>query len=198
MCSYLRYFSKYASIAFLLLAIVLISVFGLTSRNAVAQTTQELQNAGSDQEYLISKVRVRGNKVFTNDQIHARLRTKANRRFLRIPGFTWWYWLYQLGDTRLFSGRIGDALKSTGEPPAYLDPIVLDQDIERLRLLYQQAGYRDARVVTSVDTLSQRRLEVIFSIDPGEPTHIRYVDFNISSLDNAQKADSHKWFLVKR
>ena len=180
-----------------MIAVVLISVFSLHGRLVVAQTTLELQNEQSDQEYLISKVRIRGNKVFTNDQIHSRLRTKANRRFLRIPGFTWWYWLYQLGDTRLFSGRIGDALKSTGEPPAYLDPIVLDQDIERLRLMYQQSGYRDARVVTNVDTLSQRRLEVTFSIEQGEPTYIRYVDFNISSLDNHQKLDLINGSLLK-
>ena len=168
-------------------SVVLLSLFGLNSHIALAQTAVELQ--GEDQSYLVSKVRIKGNKIFTNDQIHARLRTRANRRFLRIPGFTWWHWLYQLGDSGFFGNRIGNALKSTGEPPAYLDPIVLDQDIERLRLMYQQAGYRNARVATAVDTLTQRRLEVTFSIDQGEPTHIRYVDFGVASLDDEQKEE---------
>ena len=197
LCSYFLSFSRYASVRLIPLLLVSLVAFFCVNWTASAQSAQELQEEEKRQKYLVSKVRIRGNRIFTDDQIQSRIRTKANRRFLRIPGFTWWYWLYQLGDSGVFGNRVGNALKSTGEPPAYLDPIVLNQDIERLRILYQQAGYRNAGVSTSVDTTAQRRIEVTFAIDHGAPTHIRNVNFEISSLDGDQKAELIEGSLLK-
>ena len=135
---------------------------------------------------LISRVRVRGSDVFSKDQVQTRIRTRANRRFLRIPGFNWWLWLYRLGDSGFLGNRVGNALMSTGEPPAYLDYLVLDQDVERLKVMYQQAGYRNAKVQTEVDTTVNRKLEVTFTIDQGKATHVRNVSFKTSSLDSLQ------------
>ena len=137
--------------------------------------------------YLVSKIRFRGNRIFTRQQLDARVRTRANRLFLRIPRFTWWLWLYRLGDSGLFGSRVGRALKATGEPPALLDPIVLDQDVERLQLYYQQAGFRSALVRAEVDTLASQRLEVTFLIEQGTPTYVRNVVYDVTSLDRDQQ-----------
>ena len=153
---------------------------------AYAQSAQVSPELPETDPLRITRVRIRGNEVFSKDQVQARIRTRANRRFLRIPGFNWWLWLYNLGDSGFLGERVGNALKSTGEPPAYLDYLVLDQDVERLKVMYQQAGYRNARVQTDVDTTSKRKIEVIFSIEQGEPTHVRYVSYEASSLDSMQ------------
>lgn len=141
----------------------------------------------SEPSLLISKVRFNGGGVFSREQLDTRVRTSANRRFLRLPFFTWWLWLYRLGDSGVFGTRVGEALKSTGEPPAYLDPIVLGQDVERLRVLYQQAGFRDAQVTTRVDTVSNKHLEVTFLIEPGVPTYVRDVYYDAGNLTSDQQ-----------
>lgn len=169
---------------FLLVLLVVQSLFlSYGVKHARAQSTVEVTDSPDLDQLRISKVRIKGDQVFSNDQLLARIRTRANRRFLRIPGFNWWLWLYNLGDSGFFGDRVGNALKSTGEPPAYLDYLALDQDVERLKLMYQQAGYRDARVQTNVDTTARRRLEVTFSIEQGEPTHVRHVTFETNSPD---------------
>ena len=151
-------------------------------RYASAQPAAEVSSPIEQEDLLIAKVRIKGDDVFSNDQLQARIRTRANRRFLRIPGFNWWLWLYNLGNSGFFGERVGNALKSTGEPPAYLDYLVLEQDVERVKLMYQQAGYRNARVQTGVDTLANRKLEVVFSIEQGKPTHVRTVTYKADSL----------------
>jgi outer membrane protein assembly factor BamA len=136
---------------------------------------------------LIARVRFKGNRVFNDDQLEARVRTKANRRFLRIPGFTWWLWLHRLGDSGRLGRRLGRALVASGEPPAYLDTTVVAQDIERLVNSYQQEGYRRATVRVEVDTLSNNRLDVTFSIEQGPPTFIGIVSYDITGLDETQR-----------
>ena len=168
------------------------------NRQAYAQSAIEVLEVAESDQLLISKVRIKGDEVFSSDQLEARIRTRANRRFLRVPGFNWWLWLYNLGDSGFFGDRVGNALKSTGEPPAYLDTIVLDQDVERLKLMYQQAGYRNARVQTDIDTTSNRKLEVIFTIEQGEPTHVRIVTFRADSVASDQRQGLINESLLKK
>lgn len=174
--------SNWYKVPFLLVLLVIQVLFlGYDVKYVCAQSTVEVTGSPDLDPLRISKVRIKGDQVFSNDQLLTRIRTRANRRFLRIPGFNWWLWLYNLGDSGFFGNRVGNALKSTGEPPAYLDYLVLDQDIERLKLMYQQAGYRNARVQTSVDTTARKRIEVTFSIEQGKPTHVRNVTFETTS-----------------
>ena len=179
--------SNWYRVLFLLVLITLQSlVLNTGVRVVYGQSGLESPQEAESDRLLISRVRVKGNEVFSKDQVFARIRTRANRRFLRIPGFNWWLWLYRLGDSGFLGNRVGNALKSTGEPPAHLDYLVLDQDVERLRVMYQQAGYRNARVQTNVDTTTSRKLEVVFSVDQGEPTHVRKVSYKTSPLDSVQ------------
>ncbi len=97
----------------------------LTCQSVFAQSPPLGSGEPEINNLIVSRVRFRGNKIFTKEQLEARARTHANRRFLLIPGFTWWLWLHRLGDSGLFGNRVGQALKATGEPPAYLDDIVL-------------------------------------------------------------------------
>ena len=128
---------------------------------------------------IIERVRFRGNSYFTPEQLEARVRTRANRRFLRIPGFTWWLWLHELGESGLFGERIGRALIATGESPAILDTTLLARDVERLRNAYHQVGFPQADVRARVDSLEGRRLDVYFDIEQGPATFIRTVRYDV-------------------
>ena len=137
---------------------------------------------------IVEAVRFVGNDLFTDEVLRARIRTAPNRRFLGIDGFTWWLWLYRLGASGTFGSRLGQALMDGGEPPAWLDTLVLHADVERLRLLYQQEGFRQAQVAARIDTTGQQTREVTFEIVPGRPTYIRRVAYDgLDGLDAAQQ-----------
>ena len=138
---------------------------------------------------IIEAVRFEGNDLFSDLMLRARIRTAPNRRFLGIGGFTWWLWLYRLGDSGTFGNRVGKALMASGEPPAWLDPAALATDVEQLRNFYQQEGFREAQVRALVDTLGQGvRAEVTFEIEPGQATYIRRVTYEgLDALDAEQQ-----------
>jgi len=170
-----------------LLAVVLGGVCGGLGdgMTAVAQTPTraEAMRGGevrdSSDAPLIRRVRIRGNRYFSDGTLKQRIRTAPNRRILGIPGFTWWRWVYQLGDASWMWNRLGRALKAGGEPPARLDSIALRDDVERLRLFYEQRGFRDATVSARVASTPQPgRVTVEFRIRPGTPTHIRRVSYD--------------------
>lgn len=137
---------------------------------------------------MVGDVRFEGNDFFTDDELALRVRTQPNRRFLGIGGLTWWLWLYELGESGFLGDRVGGALMAGGEPPAHLDLNVLAADVERLRLLYTQEGFRDAEVKADVDTVDADQVSVLFTIEPGAPTYIRHVEFDgLDRLDPEQQ-----------
>ena len=73
----------------------------------------------------------------------------------------------------------------SGEPPAWLDRTMLTSDVERLRIFYEQQGFREARIQADVDTTREAgRAVVTFAIDPGRATWIRRVTYTgLDSLD---------------
>ncbi len=106
--------------------------------------------------------------------------------------------MYRIGDSGLFGDRIGRALKATGEPPAYLDKVVLEQDVQRLQLYYQQAGFRRAHVEAHIDTTNSKRLEIDFLIEQGPPTYVKNVVFDVTSLEKGQQKSLLKESLLYR
>ena len=137
---------------------------------------------------LIRAVRISGNQHFSDRELKRQLRTSPNRRVLGIPGFTWWRWIYQLGDADWMWSRLGNALKSGGEPPARLDTTTVAGDIERLRLFYEQQGFRKAMVTSEVQRPEPDRAEVIFRIEAGTPTYLRRVRYEgLASLTPEQQ-----------
>jgi outer membrane protein assembly factor BamA len=138
---------------------------------------------------LVSHIRFEGVTSFSESTLLLRVRTRANRRFLGVPGFTWWRWLYDTGASGRLGRRVGKVLMATGEPPAWLDSTLLAADIERLRLFYQQEGFRAAQVTAAV--LPGRRPqhhEVVFRIAEGQPTYVRHVRYQgLEALDPPQQ-----------
>jgi len=133
----------------------------------------------SDNQPIVAQVRFEGPIYFSYEELSLRVRTRANRRFLGIPGFTWWLWIHRLGSSGKLGQRIGQALVASGEPPAYLDESVLAADVERLVLLYRQEGFRGADVRARVDRIGRPdRVTVTFEITPGRPTFVRLVQFH--------------------
>ncbi|MFB6097656.1 MAG: BamA/TamA family outer membrane protein [Salinibacter sp.] len=137
---------------------------------------------------IVRSVEVRGQRHFSERTLKKRIRTRPNRRILGIPGFTWWRWVYQLGDADWMWSRLGSALKSGGEPPAYLDSTTVTADVDRLELFYQQRGYRDAEISYRIEPQSEDRVRVVFRVEPGPATYLRRVLYTgLESLRRGQK-----------
>jgi outer membrane protein assembly factor BamA len=140
---------------------------------------------------VVSEVQVRGHTHFSEARLKQQIRTSPNRRVLGIPGFTWWRWIYRLGSADWMWERVGRALRSGGEAPAYLDSTVVAGDIERLSLFYQQQGFREATVASSVEErASGTRAAVTFRVEPGPPTHLRRVEYEgLEALSDTEKRE---------
>jgi outer membrane protein assembly factor BamA len=138
---------------------------------------------------IVRSVAVKGNEFFSDAELKRRIRTEPNREILSLPGVTWWRWIYQLGDSGLLGKRVGRALKASGEPPAYLDSTAISDDVERLRLFYEQQGFREAAVAVTVrDTETPDRVRVVFFVEPGPPTYVRRVTYEgLDRLTDDQK-----------
>jgi outer membrane protein assembly factor BamA len=138
---------------------------------------------------IVERVRFEGNDQFADATLRAQVRSRANRRFLSIPGFTWWRWLHRIGASGALGGRLSRGFLSLGEPPARLDTSLVAADVERLRLYYQQEGFREAAVAARIDTLRRDdRVRVTFAVAPGPPTYVRRMAYEgLSGLERAQQ-----------
>lgn len=143
----------------------------------------------SDTPPIITEVRFSGNEFFSDEDLALHVRTRANRRFLNIPGVTWWRWIYQLGESGKLGEGLSRALLASGEAPAYLDSTLIAADVERLRLFYRQEGFRDAKIEARIDTHSGgSRARVTYQIEPGKPTFIREVRYEgVDALNAVQR-----------
>lgn len=147
--------------------------------NAASESASDSVRAGTAQLPIIRRVVVEGNTYFSDGELKKRIRTTPNRRILGIPGLTWWRWIYRLGSANWMWDRLGNALKSGGERPAVVDSTALDDDLERLRVFYEQRGFREASVDVEVrGTAVPDRVVVAFLIQPGSPTFIRRVRYD--------------------
>jgi outer membrane protein insertion porin family len=132
-----------------------------------------------DPQPRVTSVRFEGDLHFSRQQLLTRVRTHRNRRLFGIPGANWWLLLHRVGGSPAVGGPIGRILQASGEPPALLDTTVVGADVERLRALYQQEGFRSASVEADVNTYDEgRRAHVVFRIDAGEVTWLRQVRFS--------------------
>jgi len=159
---------------------VLAGVMLFVSTQASAQTLIPYKEGSP----IVARVSLQGDLKFSKPAHWQHIQTRPNRNFLGIPGMPIWLWLYSMGEAGCcFGERVEQTLKSSGEPPAYLDVNVVESDAERLELFYQREGYLQARVTTSIDTLSPLvDVGVNFHIDAGPPTFIRNVQ--LTGLDH--------------
>lgn len=168
--------------------LLLLLIFCTVPRLVLAQGPSGSERS-SDVPPIITDVRFSGNEFFSDDALALHVRTRANRRFLNLPGFTWWRWIYQLGESGKLGEGLSRALVSGGEAPAFLDSTLIAADVERLRLFYRQEGFRSAEVKARFDTHSGgSRVRVTYQIAPGEPTYIREVRYEgIDELNAVQR-----------
>ncbi len=173
-------------------AVVLVGAGLVLGGARTAQASEKIERirpAADTTAPIIRSVDVRGNRHFSEGTLKRNIRTRPNRRILGIPGFTWWRWVYRLGSANWMWDRLGSALQSGGEPPAYLDSNTVGADAERLELFYQQRGFRDAAVSYEVQTLDNAdRVRVVFVAEPGPATYLRRVQYTgLDSLQHDQK-----------
>ncbi len=137
----------------------------------------------------VQRVDIQGNQHFSDGTLEQNIRTRPNRRLLGIPGFTWWRWVHQLGSADWMWDRLGSALRSGGEPPAYLDSNTVGADAERLQLFYRQRGFRDATVSYEVESQGKSDdVRVVFQVEPGPASYLRRVRYaGLDSLRTPQK-----------
>ena len=160
-----RNFRAHNVLVCVLVAITVLSTF---SPAAVAQQTESSEPRFPS--YRVAKVDFTGELFFDKEQLGLQVRTRPNRNLLGIPGFTWWLWLHQFGSKTL-GGGVGRAFQAMGEPPSHLDSTVVSADIERLRLFYEQEGFRNAGVWVSMNTIADKdRVKVVFLIAAGKAT----------------------------
>lgn len=125
---------------------------------------QQQDDEKDDGEPLVRSVSFEGNDYFGGGTLQTVIRTRSNREVLNIPGATLWLWL-----NRIYS-RIG-------EPPRLLDRTVVGQDKERLRIYYNNHGFFDAQVDTTIRQIGRGHYRITFHIDEGEPSFIRSVSY---------------------
>jgi len=138
------------------------------------------QNAASieqqDTEKVVRIIRFSGNGNVKNSTLLNLIRTSTNREFLGIPRFTPWFYIWQL-----FGGKIG-------EEPSFLNREVVGNDMERIQLFYQNIGYFETTVDTTIVEYRKDRVEVSFIIQEGPVSTIRTVSYTgLPEFDDPSK-----------
>ncbi|MEX2602481.1 MAG: BamA/TamA family outer membrane protein [Balneolaceae bacterium] len=127
---------------------------------------------------VVRKIRFTGNEHIRNATLRGLIRTQTNREFLGIPRFTPWYYIWQL------TGRFG-------ESPALLNRSVLGNDMERIRLYYENIGFFEAAIDTTIVEYRPERVEVTFLIDEGPPSRIQSISYTgVPEFENPELLES--------
>ncbi|MEX0894690.1 MAG: BamA/TamA family outer membrane protein [Balneolaceae bacterium] len=126
---------------------------------------ENAEEAGTDHEKVVRKIRFTGNNHVRDRTLNGLIRTQTNRELLGIPRFTPWYYIWQL------TGRFG-------ESPSLLDREVVANDMERIRLYYENIGFFETSVDTAIIEYRPDRIEVSFIIDEGTPSRIHTISYS--------------------
>ena len=143
--------------------ITLLTAHTLLLATAGAQTGSSGSEDDSESDLVVRIVRFSGNQNVSDGTLSTLVRTDNNREFLGIPRFTPWYYLWQL---------IG-----VGESPAYLNREMVATDMERIEVYYDNLGYFETDVDTTIIEYREDRVEVSFIIDEGPRSYIESVSY---------------------
>ncbi len=124
-------------------------------------TTEELNT--TDELNVIRRLRFTGNRNVSDRALATLVRTRTNREFLGIRRFTPWYYIWQVF--------------GVGESPSLLDRDVVANDIERIELYYENLGFFEVEVDTSIIEFRDNRYEVSFLIREGAESTVRSVSY---------------------
>ena len=148
------------SIGFLIIAEY---AFGFQPVQPVSKDTTDM---------VVRRIRFSGNKAFNDSKLSYIVRTRTNREFLGIRGFTPWYWSYTRNNDR-------------GEPPSYLVNSVISQDLDRLSSFYRSQGFLHANIDTTIVEFQEGKAEVSFMINEGPESTIENVYYSgITKINN--------------
>ena len=149
---------------FIFLVLFTLSIVICVDTQALAQTNNETEQVSeSESENVVRKVRFNGNRNVSTRSLKTLVRTRTNREFLGIPGFTPWYYIW-----RVFR---------VGESPSLLDRETVANDIERISIFYENLGFFDVEVDTTIIEYRTNRYEVSFLIDEGPGSRIQTVSY---------------------
>lgn len=138
-----------------------------------AQDVQVQDISESDEDIIVRKVRFNGNQNVTNRTLKTLVRTRTNREFLGIPRFTPWLYIHQVF--------------GVGEEPSFLNREVIANDLERITIYYENLGFFEATVDTTIIEYRRNRAEVSFIIDEGPQSYIRNVAY--TGLPNFEEGE---------
>ncbi|WP_242978919.1 BamA/TamA family outer membrane protein [Rhodohalobacter mucosus] len=140
------------------------------------QNTNTQAEPENDQREIVRKVRFTGNENVSDRALQTLVRTRTNREFLGIPRFTPWYYIH-----RVFG---------VGESPSYLDRELVSNDMDRIRIYYENLGYFSVRVDTTIIEYRPERVEVSFIIREGPASRIRSVGYTgLPEFDDPELSD---------
>lgn len=163
---------------FLCLGFIVFILFSqpFLSSDVSAQSNTSDNNKEADSDLVVRIVRFSGNQNISNSTLSTLVRTDNNREFLGIPRFTPWYYLWQL--------------LRVGESPSYLDREMVANDIERIEVYYENLGYFEAQVDTSIIEYKEDRVEVSFIIDEGLRSKLKSVSYTgLPEFDEPELTD---------
>lgn len=148
-----------------------------TPQKPFAQNNINSNGDDPESDKVVRIIRFSGNQDIRDGTLRTLVRTDNNREFLGIPRFTPWYFLWQL--------------IRVGESPAYLDREMVATDIERIEVYYENLGYFEAQVDTSIIEYKENRVEVSFIIDEGPRSRLKSVSYSgLPQFENPDLKDS--------
>lgn len=150
----------YSGLGFIVVFLLLLH---LSPQELAAQAGSSINQSSTESDKVVRVIRFSGNQDVRNSTLRTLVRTDNNREFLGIPRFTPWYYLWRV--------------IRVGESPAYLDREMVANDIERIQVYYENLGYFEATVDTSIIEYRENRVEVSFIIDEGPRSRINSVSY---------------------
>lgn len=149
---------------FYLLPFLFICLLITAAVPVVAQDSpQNTEVTESDNPNVVRKLRFSGNRNVSDGVLKRLVRTRTNREFLGIPRFTPWYYIHQVF--------------GVGEAPATLSREVVANDMERISIYYENIGFFETTVDTTIVEYRENRYEVSFIIDEGPLSEINSVSY---------------------
>ena len=127
------------------------------------QSNRNVEEVREDDMEIVRRVRFTGNHNISNRSLATLVRTRTNREFLGIPRFTPWYYIWQVF--------------GVGEAPRLLDHEMVSNDVDRIRLYYENLGFFEAEVDTNIIEFRDNRYEVSFLIREGPASRINSVSY---------------------
>ena len=133
----------------------------------------------TDGEYLLNKVEVKadgGADGIDVSQLKSYVRQRGNSRWfstMKIPLAT-----YSMAG-RDTSKWINRALMAMGEAPVVYDSAQAVKTCEDLRLALCNKGYLDAKARVTAKPRGKKKLNVTYTLHPGEPYKVRHVEYEI-------------------